>query len=189
MWCVIFHIAYLTARCWWIKSHFYQHFVPNGTFFITFWCGCPKKMIEIPTLVSPSGKSSIFIAVFSINATNAGVAKTGRVPEPSFSAVWSSVTVISCVVSFFVAVIFFCFYSKDSWIGIFSANIAVFLQMIIQTRLFRQKEKFRLLFQLFLLPLWLKIEIEYETTTTANWHTKQWLKCGRSADNNVKSKI
>lgn len=50
--------------------------------------------MEAPTVELPSSNWSFtaFMAAFSINATIAGVANTGRSPEPIVSAVFSGVT-------------------------------------------------------------------------------------------------
>ena len=67
--------------------------------------------IKPPTVVEPSGSSeaTVCIAAFSIKATRAGVAKTGRSPEPSARAVFCSVTVtvlVCCIPS--VSIMFKC---------------------------------------------------------------------------------
>ena len=55
--------------------------------------------INVPTVPLPSSKYGCTLshAVFSINAIIAGVANTSRAPLPITFAVFSSVTIISCV--------------------------------------------------------------------------------------------
>jgi hypothetical protein len=53
-------------------------------------------LTAVPTVVCPcwSAGATAIIAAFSIRATSAGVANTGISPEPIFSAVSDSATVI-----------------------------------------------------------------------------------------------